>query len=226
MTASGSKAFDRGRRETRNRSRRRRKARSALPVSSCQTLRRSRKRPDRRQRLHPQLVVPLAAHKIVDDGDRMPFFRQIQRRGPAAVSVTPEHSNPHYLPPFNSYLLSRTRSAILPQPPIRHRSPLPGERVPCEGERSADPAPAGSACRANTGCSFRRTGEGSLHCRPRPTQKAENSGNELSDLVQVEDLGRDVYTKRTGSGAQNAGWLRQRCSCLRLRGLKLGEGVP
>ena len=58
-----------------------------------------------------------------------------------------------------------------------------------DGERSADPASAGSACRAKARRYIRRgSGEGSLHCHTHPAQNTENSRNELNDLLQSKGL--------------------------------------
>src|SRR5271156_2485868 len=50
---------------------------------------------DRRQRLDGEFVVPLAADKVIDDGDRMSFAGKIQSRGPTAITVATENGNPH-----------------------------------------------------------------------------------------------------------------------------------
>ena len=72
------------------------------------------------------------------------------------------------------------------------------------GECSADPASAGSACRDKARRYSRRgLGEGSLHCPPHPAQNTENSRNELHDLLQSKALNTNAPSKRTISEAQN-----------------------
>jgi hypothetical protein len=51
--------------------------------------------------------------------------------------------------------------------------------------------------------SRRGSGEGSLASCPSPTQKAENSGNELHDLLQTQGLTNNDPSKRTGPSAPN-----------------------
>ena len=73
-----------------------------------------------------------------------------------------------------------------------------------DGECSADPASAGSACRAKARRYSRRgSGEGSLHCHTHPAQNTENSRNELNDLLQSKALTTNDPSKRTGHSAQN-----------------------
>ena len=73
-----------------------------------------------------------------------------------------------------------------------------------DDERSADPASAGSACRAKARRHIRGgSGEGSRHCCPHPAQHTENSGNELHDLLQSKGLSSNGPSKRTGCSAQN-----------------------
>jgi hypothetical protein len=51
--------------------------------------------------------------------------------------------------------------------------------------------------------SGRGSGEGALHCGTNPSQNTENSGNELKDLLQRQDLSRNDPSKRTVSSAPN-----------------------
>ena len=73
-------------------------------------------------------------------------------------------------------------------------APPPPETALSRGERVA---------RDGAFSSRRGSGEGSLHCCTHPPQNTENSGNELNDLLQAQDLARNVYTKLTVSEAQN-----------------------
>jgi hypothetical protein len=43
-------------------------------------------------------MIPLAAQKIVDNGDGMTLLRQIQSCGPTAISVSTEYGNFHIAP--------------------------------------------------------------------------------------------------------------------------------
>ena len=52
-------------------------------------------RADRSEGLRAELEIPLAAQKVVYDCDRVTLLRQIQSRGPAAIAVSPQHSNLH-----------------------------------------------------------------------------------------------------------------------------------
>src|SRR5208283_5665912 len=54
-----------------------------------------RKRADRCKGLRSQFVVPLAAHKIIHNGDGMPLPGQIQSRDPSAVAVSSQYGNLH-----------------------------------------------------------------------------------------------------------------------------------
>src|ERR1019366_6853103 len=53
------------------------------------------KRTDGGQGFHPELMVPSAAREVVDNGNLVPFRRQVQGRGPAAITVASQHSNLH-----------------------------------------------------------------------------------------------------------------------------------
>src|SRR5271163_3847973 len=52
-------------------------------------------RADGSEGLRAQLVVPLAADEVVHDGHIVTLLRQIEGRGPTAISVTTQHCNLH-----------------------------------------------------------------------------------------------------------------------------------
>src|ERR1700722_14135395 len=54
-----------------------------------------RQRPDRRESLHPQFMVPLSPREVVGNGNLVAFARQVQRRSPATVSVPSQYDDTH-----------------------------------------------------------------------------------------------------------------------------------
>jgi hypothetical protein len=51
--------------------------------------------PDWRQRLHSKFKVPLAAYKVVNDRNRVPFARKVKGCGPSTVSIATQNGNSH-----------------------------------------------------------------------------------------------------------------------------------
>src|ERR1700676_1647557 len=66
-------------------------------------------RSDGSKSLRAELMIPLAAQKIVDNGDGMAFLRQIQSSGPTAISVSTEYGDFHMAP---NTVLSTTALAV------------------------------------------------------------------------------------------------------------------
>jgi hypothetical protein len=81
--------------------------------------------------------------------------------------------------------LQEHRTCSAPRHPGRHPA-RPCRVAPTQ--RVIQPSPEGRVARDGAFSSRRGSGEGSLASYPRPTQKAENSGNELSDLLQSNGL--------------------------------------
>ena len=66
---------------------------------------------NRRQGLHAEFVVPLAADEVIDNRDRMPLLRQVKSCSPTAITIPSKHSNPH-LSPLSSESLTLPQAML------------------------------------------------------------------------------------------------------------------
>ena len=103
---------------------------------------------DRRQRLHLELQVDLAATQVVDDGHVPADVRQVQRGGPAAESVATQYENLHdtLLRSSADVIHRRQRVSepvILPKPRARlgRHASRAGPTSPRPGTRGVGPTP-------------------------------------------------------------------------------------
>jgi hypothetical protein len=87
--------------------------------------------------------------------------------------------------------------------PLKRTGPLQQNEPQGDANQTEEPAlsPGERVGRDGAFTSRRGSGEGSLHCCTHPPQHTENSGNELNDLLQSQDLTPNDPSKRTGPSA-------------------------